>query len=232
MITKLHDFSNTIICKKCKWEWKRNEGGNDLYICHKCYHDNEQYYLDDLYNILENTQTLIKKPKYKLLDDKYLLINDKGTSIEFLIQDRNKIYGYIELLNKPNYYQSINVAGEKGFGPILYDLAMYNLDKPIRPNRSLTSKALNVWNNYMYRDDVIKKEIFDDKWETLDLDNKQTKQYTDIINTLYTLNDIDYNVEELINKSKEFENKMLSLLPNWKTLRFNQGKLYFNNKYI
>ena len=29
-----------IICDKCGWNWKIKDGGNDLYICHKCNHDN------------------------------------------------------------------------------------------------------------------------------------------------------------------------------------------------
>ncbi len=30
-----------IICDSCGWSWKKSEGGDDLYVCHKCYHDNE-----------------------------------------------------------------------------------------------------------------------------------------------------------------------------------------------
>ncbi len=34
-------ISNTkIICDKCGWEWKIKDGGNDLFICHKCGYDN------------------------------------------------------------------------------------------------------------------------------------------------------------------------------------------------
>ena len=30
----------SIICDNCGWKWKIKDGGNDLYICHKCDHDN------------------------------------------------------------------------------------------------------------------------------------------------------------------------------------------------
>jgi len=30
-----------IICDKCGWSWDIVDGGDDLYICHKCGHDNE-----------------------------------------------------------------------------------------------------------------------------------------------------------------------------------------------
>ena len=40
------DFSTMgeIICKNCGWKWKISDGGNDLYICHKCGYDNEEYF--------------------------------------------------------------------------------------------------------------------------------------------------------------------------------------------
>ena len=32
----------TIKCEECSWEWKVSESElSDLYICHKCGHDNE-----------------------------------------------------------------------------------------------------------------------------------------------------------------------------------------------
>ena len=29
-----------IICDNCGWKWKIKDGGNDLYICHKCDYNN------------------------------------------------------------------------------------------------------------------------------------------------------------------------------------------------
>lgn len=31
---------NKIICDNCGWSWKKEDGGKDMYICHKCGHDN------------------------------------------------------------------------------------------------------------------------------------------------------------------------------------------------
>jgi hypothetical protein len=28
-----------VICDNCGWKWKIADGGDDLYICHKCNHD-------------------------------------------------------------------------------------------------------------------------------------------------------------------------------------------------
>ena len=31
---------DSIVCDNCEWTWKIKDGGDDLYICHKCGHDN------------------------------------------------------------------------------------------------------------------------------------------------------------------------------------------------
>jgi hypothetical protein len=31
---------NSIVCDNCGWKWKIKDGGDDLFICHKCGHDN------------------------------------------------------------------------------------------------------------------------------------------------------------------------------------------------
>jgi hypothetical protein len=33
-------FGNRIVCDNCGWSWPIKDGGDDLYICHKCGHDN------------------------------------------------------------------------------------------------------------------------------------------------------------------------------------------------
>ena len=36
--------SDTIKCHNCGWRWKVKDGGNDLYVCHKCNADNSRFY--------------------------------------------------------------------------------------------------------------------------------------------------------------------------------------------
>jgi DNA-directed RNA polymerase subunit RPC12/RpoP len=31
----------SIKCEHCGWKWKKSEGGKDLYVCHKCGHNND-----------------------------------------------------------------------------------------------------------------------------------------------------------------------------------------------
>jgi len=36
-----------IVCQKCGWHWKVKDGGDDLYVCHKCFTDNSKYYMSN-----------------------------------------------------------------------------------------------------------------------------------------------------------------------------------------
>lgn len=31
---------NNVECTKCGWTWKLQDGGDDVFLCHKCNHDN------------------------------------------------------------------------------------------------------------------------------------------------------------------------------------------------
>jgi hypothetical protein len=33
-----------IVCQNCGWSWLVKEGGDDLYVCHKCFYDNQSEY--------------------------------------------------------------------------------------------------------------------------------------------------------------------------------------------
>ena len=35
-----------IVCQNCGWSWDVEKGGNDLFVCHKCFTDNSKFYLD------------------------------------------------------------------------------------------------------------------------------------------------------------------------------------------
>ena len=36
-----------IVCQNCGWSWKVKDGGDDLYVCHKCNADNSNFYLSN-----------------------------------------------------------------------------------------------------------------------------------------------------------------------------------------
>lgn len=42
------DLTNDkVICKNCGWSWNYQDGGNDPYVCHKCFTDNTSSYLGE-----------------------------------------------------------------------------------------------------------------------------------------------------------------------------------------
>ena len=32
--------ANRVMCDNCDWSWEIEDGGKDVFICHKCGHDN------------------------------------------------------------------------------------------------------------------------------------------------------------------------------------------------
>lgn len=168
----------------------------------------------------------------------YFIVNKKTSSYQFIIQAATGLLGYAELIIKPNYYQVINVAAEQGYGPFLYDSIMSYLDKPIRPNRSLSENAFNVWNNYfLHRNDITKIPVTkEDYWNTLDLNNKQVKdkKYLEPINYLYTINDKARKQKTLdwYNDSLLFQDKMINMMSDWINIRFNYAQKWFYSKYM
>ena len=55
---------DSIICDNCDWTWKIKDGGNDLYICHKCGHDNtpQQSSPNNFFEPLQNQDTPLNSP--------------------------------------------------------------------------------------------------------------------------------------------------------------------------
>ena len=55
---------DSIVCDDCGWTWKIEDGGNDLYICHKCGHDNTpKEEINNFFKPLEGEETDFTSPK-------------------------------------------------------------------------------------------------------------------------------------------------------------------------
>jgi cytidyltransferase-like protein len=54
---------DSIICDNCDWTWKIEDGGNDLYVCHKCGHDNtpQQSSSNNFFKPLQTDFNITKK---------------------------------------------------------------------------------------------------------------------------------------------------------------------------
>lgn len=89
------------------------------------------------------------------------LWQDAGGNVETVV------YGYLDV--KPHKGDCWNAgeikfaAAQKGYGPLMYELAMSDFENGLFPDRLSTSDAArNVWKKYTQRADVAKKP-FDDK---------------------------------------------------------------------
>jgi Zn-dependent peptidase ImmA (M78 family)/phosphopantetheine adenylyltransferase len=56
-------FEDRIECDNCGWSWKIKDGGDDLYVCHKCEHDNTPKLLNE--ETEEDNGTLLYKSIFK-----------------------------------------------------------------------------------------------------------------------------------------------------------------------
>jgi DNA-directed RNA polymerase subunit RPC12/RpoP len=69
-------IDKTIECKKCGWSWKESESSkNDLYVCHKCGHDNKPKTLNE--SLIKNNESDAKKiADFVNFSKKFLKIDD------------------------------------------------------------------------------------------------------------------------------------------------------------
>ena len=47
---------DSIVCDNCGWTWKIKDGGNDLFMCHKCGHDNTPKETNNFFEPIQNKQ--------------------------------------------------------------------------------------------------------------------------------------------------------------------------------
>ena len=38
---------NTVTCENCAWQWKMQDGGKDVFVCHECGHDNSPKFMNE-----------------------------------------------------------------------------------------------------------------------------------------------------------------------------------------
>ena len=120
MVTK-----NSIICDKCGWSWKKEDGGKDMYVCHKCGND--------------NTPTLNEeeKPKKRVpitrvyldmdgviagFDDQFKKYNEKGLDFKEYMKEYSSNKAW-DIINKAGYKFWANMPWNEG-GKQLYNHVM------------------------------------------------------------------------------------------------------------
>ena len=38
---------NVVTCENCGWQWKLQDGGDDVFLCHECNHDNSPKFMNE-----------------------------------------------------------------------------------------------------------------------------------------------------------------------------------------
>jgi len=89
-----------IICDKCGWKWAIKDGGNDLFTCHKCWHNNTPK--SDPFGLKEYARELVQELKEEITRSDLNQIEkiadewfeDYGIDVEFT-------YHFLERVNDP-----------------------------------------------------------------------------------------------------------------------------------
>jgi hypothetical protein len=140
----------------------------------------------------------LSSPLFKRVKNEVRLILYNYTSKDIL--------GYATFMKEKgrNYWVMDRDAAEKGYGPLMYDLALQSVyPEYIKPSKLIKEEAVNVWNFYYnHRDDVDKAVIpeHDPNYlEEFDYGVNRTglkdPKVLDVINSIYSLKKSpEYNI--------------------------------------
>ena len=93
-IKLFEEFSaNQIKCDSCCWKWKLEDGGNDVFICHECGHDNTPEFVQEAEEKEMNKGPLDNAGINKALDKKAKASGVKGWFD--VSKDGKNNYGYV-----------------------------------------------------------------------------------------------------------------------------------------
>jgi|TARA_R110000765_G_scaffold129048_1_gene227366 phosphopantetheine adenylyltransferase len=158
-----------IECDNCDWSWDIKDGGDDLYMCHKCGHDNEPMNESKDYfglnkivkEILIAEEEVVSLPsmEYKIFSDMDGVLTDFDASFE-KYSDGMPPREYEKKYGKEKFWELIDGKGKVGFWvgmPWMSDAKTYwdyikdydteLLSSPSRSSTSRLGKRLWVRNN-------------------------------------------------------------------------------------
>ena len=158
-----------IECDNCDWSWGIKDGGDDLYMCHKCGHDNEPMNESKDYfglnkivkEILIAEEEVVSLPsmEYKIFSDMDGVLTDFDASFE-KYSDGMPPREYEKKYGKEKFWELIDGKGKVGFWvgmPWMSDAKTYwdyikdydteLLSSPSRSSTSRLGKRLWVRNN-------------------------------------------------------------------------------------
>jgi hypothetical protein len=143
-----------VICDNCGWEWSIKDGGKDLYICHKCGHDNNPD-LGEASDPQAGTAlpygsgfAPVKEAKQEVKDSMVVVLSRKDNQINLYDLKTNEALGVINTYGN----EVTGVAAKKGYGPLMYELGMANVyPNGLQSDRHGNTEpaAENIWKKYI-----------------------------------------------------------------------------------
>ena len=115
-----------IICDNCGWEWDKKDGGKDLYICHKCGHDNTPK-KDDPFGLNELARQFLKEALIETWNPEESFVSlsrymiDNGMNIQPLPK--------IKVI-KDDKQNASNLLGKTAYyNPVEKSITLYTMDR-------------------------------------------------------------------------------------------------------
>jgi len=148
-----------VICDNCGWEWPIADGGKDLYICHKCGHDNNP----DLQESKNIFKTILKDGETIYLELKYSMQERDYTSLSVIAYDsnNNKIGAAYFNSDETDKKMVISAADtsikdtwrRKGVASSIYDLIKKQGYK-IVPSKSQSDDGVKFTDKYFKQNEI------------------------------------------------------------------------------
>ena len=161
---------NSIVCDSCGWSWKIKDGGNDLYNCHKCGHDNTPKETNKFFEPLKGEDTPQPEIKQQGLENNlefkellvsltmYLMDHINIDPLPDLIFIEDDIKNANDLLGKTAYYNPKNKS------ITLYTLNRHPKDilrsyahEMIHHKQNLEGRLINIQGQNINEDEYLKE---------------------------------------------------------------------------
>jgi len=161
---------DSIVCDNCGWTWKIEDGGDDLYICHKCGHDNTPKETNNFFEPLKREDTPQPEIKQQGLENNlefkellvsltmYMMDHINIEPLPDLIFIEDDIKNANDLLGKTAHYNPENKS------ITLYTLSRHPKDilrsyahEMIHHKQNLEGKLTNIQGQNINEDEYLKE---------------------------------------------------------------------------
>lgn len=151
--------ANAVSCDNCEWSWEIEDGGNDVFICHKCGHDNEPV-LGEKVNINKDMKHIKVLEEFVNENSSHLRSKKSaGLSKKETLKVAQKFADALSKVDKKEYTVNPDIAEDSfdlDVDGLEFDGGSYNI------NSDGTVVNMAVWNNsnespvYGDKDDDVK----------------------------------------------------------------------------